>query len=148
METECLVNITIEKEQPQTSTDDTIVEDYDNSSSQQYDYDHENPPLDDWFDYDNEARVDHWIGHCQWNHMSRMKESDTDEIPPRPVHYCSNNKNNNNNNNGDDNNNNRPGKILHVPAWISNALFPYQRTGLQWMWEFFCNNVMQQVRIL
>ena len=66
-----------------------------------------------------------------------MKEVDADEIPPEPVQYCSINNNNNNNNNGDDNNNNRPGKILNVPAWISNALFPYQCAGLQWMWEFF-----------
>jgi DNA excision repair protein ERCC-6 len=24
---------------------------------------------------------------------------------------------------------------LVVPAWINDRLFPYQRTGLQWMWE-------------
>ena len=55
-----------------TSTDDMIVEDYDSSSSQQYDYDHENHRMDDLLYYDNEARVYHWIKHCQWDYMPRM----------------------------------------------------------------------------
>eukprot|EP00957_Ditylum_brightwellii_P005163 393355-Ditylum_brightwellii.AAC.1 len=36
-----------------------------------------------------------------------------------------------------------PGKVtydggLHIPGWINDKLFPYQRTALRWMWELHC----------
>ena len=46
--------------------------------------------------------------------MKTMKEQDANEAPPGEAIYdCG----------------------LVVPAWINNRLFPYQRTGVQWMWE-------------
>lgn len=84
-----------------------------------YDYDPENPPLDDWYDYDYEDRVDYWVENSQWKHMESMKEADKLEVPPGLCQYHSDDKQ----------------KILTIPPWINNSLFPYQRTGLQWMWE-------------
>ena len=46
--------------------------------------------------------------------MVMMEERDADEIAPGEVEY--------------------EGGLI-VPAWTNDRLFPYQRTGLQWMWE-------------
>ena len=45
-----------------------------------------------------------------------MKEQDPDEKPPGIAFYP-------------------PGLV--IPSWINNRLFPYQRTGLKWMYELF-----------
>ena len=60
-----------------------------------------------------EDRVDDWIETGIQN-MREMKEADKNETPPGEEIY--------------------EGGLV-VPAWINNRLFPYQRTGLQWMWE-------------
>mmetsp|Transcript_33130 Transcript_33130/g.37226 ORF Transcript_33130/g.37226 Transcript_33130/m.37226 type:complete len:1363 (+) Transcript_33130:107-4195(+) len=69
--------------------------------------------IDDWDEDIYEERVDDWIEHGREN-MPIMKERDTNEIPPGEEEY--------------------DGGLI-VPAWINDRLFPYQRTGLQWMWE-------------
>ena len=71
------------------------------------------PPLDDWYEEDYEDRVDEWIDHGL-EKMPVMSERDENEIPPGEEEY--------------------DGGLI-VPAWINDRLFPYQRTGLQWMWE-------------
>ena len=71
------------------------------------------PPLDDWYEEDYEDRVDEWIDHGL-EKMVMMEERDADEIAPGEVEY--------------------EGGLI-VPAWTNDRLFPYQRTGLQWMWE-------------
>lgn len=70
-------------------------------------------PVDDWNEEDFEDRVDEWIENGL-DRMKTMKEQDADESPPGEVVYDGG---------------------LVVPAWINDRLFPYQRTGLQWMWE-------------
>ncbi len=70
-------------------------------------------PLDDWYEEDYEDRVDEWIDHGL-EKMPVMNERDVNEIPPGEEEY--------------------DGGLI-VPAWINDRLFPYQRTGLQWMWE-------------
>lgn len=77
-----------------------------------------NPPessqaLDDFEEDDYEDRVDNWIVNGVAK-MRDMKERDQDEQPPGEEIY--------------------DGGLL-IPAWINDRLFPYQRTGLQWMWE-------------
>ena len=69
--------------------------------------------IDDWDEDFYEDRVDDWIDNGLEN-MPVMKERDVDEIPPGEEEY--------------------DGGLI-VPAWINDRLFPYQRTGLQWMWE-------------
>ena len=71
------------------------------------------PPIDDWYEEDYEDRVDDWIEHGL-EKMPMMNERDENEIPPGEEEY--------------------DGGLI-VPAWINDRLFPYQRTGLQWMWE-------------
>jgi SNF2 family DNA or RNA helicase len=68
---------------------------------------------DDIEERDYEDRVDDWIEHGL-GRMREMKERDEDEVPPGAQLY--------------------PGDLL-VPAWTNNRLFPYQRTGLRWLWE-------------
>jgi hypothetical protein len=69
--------------------------------------------LDDFNEEDYEDRVDEWI-ECGIANMRSMHEmDDTDE---------------------------RPGAVtlfggLHIPAWMNDRLFGYQRTGLGWLWE-------------
>ena len=70
-------------------------------------------PLDDWYEEDYEDRVDDWIEHGL-GRMTMMNERDADEIPPGEEEY--------------------DGGLI-IPAWNNDRLFPYQRTGLQWMWE-------------
>lgn len=70
-------------------------------------------PLDDFDDDEYEDRVDEWIEHGVAK-MKMMKERDTNEQPPGEAIL--------------------EGGLI-VPAWINNRLFPYQRTGLEWMWE-------------
>jgi len=69
--------------------------------------------IDDWDEDFYEDRVDDWIDNGPEN-MPIMKERDVNEIPPGEEEY--------------------DGGLI-VPAWINDRLFPYQRTGLQWMWE-------------
>jgi hypothetical protein len=71
------------------------------------------PPLDDWYEEDYEDRVDEWIEHGL-EKMPMMQERDADEIAPGEEEF--------------------EGGLI-VPAWTNDRLFPYQRTGLQWMWE-------------
>jgi len=73
------------------------------------------PPtsIDDVDEYDYEDRVDDWIEHGL-DKMNKMAEQDSNEKPPGSVIYEGG---------------------LEVPAWINNRLFPYQRTGVRWMWE-------------
>eukprot|EP00934_Nitzschia_sp_Nitz4_P000647 Nitzschia sp. Nitz4//scaffold77_size91520//70206//74185//NITZ4_004902-RA/size91520-augustus-gene-0.67-mRNA-1//1//CDS//3329558027//647//frame0 len=74
---------------------------------------HKPQPLDDWDEELYEERVDDWIENGIAS-MKVMKERDSQEAPPGEAVYEGG---------------------LAVPAWINNRLFPYQRTGLQWMWE-------------
>jgi len=69
--------------------------------------------LDDFEEDDYEDRVDEWIQHGV-DHMRVMKERDEAEAPPGEEIYDGG---------------------LVIPAWVNDNLFPYQRTGLQWMWE-------------
>jgi DNA excision repair protein ERCC-6 len=73
------------------------------------------PPttLDDFEEDDYEDRVDEWIAHGI-DRMRVMKERDETEQPPGEEVYDGG---------------------LTIPAWVNDNLFPYQRTGLQWMWE-------------
>jgi hypothetical protein len=69
--------------------------------------------LDDIEERDYEDRVDDWIEHGL-GRMREMKERDEDEVPPGAQLY--------------------PGDLM-LPAWMNDRLFPYQRTGLRWLWE-------------
>lgn len=69
--------------------------------------------VDDFDEWDYEDRVDDWIINGR-NNMREMAERDESEDPPGAVAYS---------------------EGLVVPGWINNRLFPYQRTGLQWMWD-------------
>lgn len=69
--------------------------------------------LDDFQEWDYEDRVDDWI-KSGIGRMRRMEERDEAETPPGTVTY-----------DGD----------LVIPGWMNNRLFPYQRTGVRWMWE-------------
>lgn len=69
--------------------------------------------LDDFEEEDYEDRVDDWIENGIVR-MRVMKERDDEEVPPGEEVY--------------------EGGLV-VPAWINDRLFPYQRTGLRWMWE-------------
>ena len=70
-------------------------------------------PLDDFEEEDYEDRVDEWIA-TGIDGMRVMKERDAAESPPGEEVYEGG---------------------LTIPAWVNDSLFPYQRTGLQWMWE-------------
>ena len=76
------------------------------------------PPtsIDDVDEFDYEDRVDDWIENGLDN-MNVMSERDSSEVPPGSVVYEGG---------------------LEIPAWINNRLFPYQRTGVRWMWELHC----------
>ena len=69
--------------------------------------------VDDFDEEYYEDRVDDWIDYGI-GRMRKMKERDETEQPPGE-------------------------EILEggltIPAWVNDRLFPYQRTGLQWMWE-------------
>lgn len=69
--------------------------------------------LDDMDEYDYEDRVDEWLESGVEN-MRDMEERDQNESPPGACEF--------------------PGGLI-IPAWMNNRLFPYQRTGLRWMWE-------------
>ena len=69
--------------------------------------------LDDLEEWVYEDRVDDWI-ETGVSKMKAMAERDEKEVPPGAVVYAND---------------------LHIPAWVNNRLFEYQRTGLQWMWE-------------
>ncbi len=69
--------------------------------------------LDDWDEDFYEDRVEEWI-EVGLENMEIMKEQDTTENPPGEAFF--------------------EGGLV-IPAWVNNRLFPYQRTGLQWMWE-------------
>ena len=60
-----------------------------------------------------EDRVDGWI-ESGLERMRHMEERDETETPPGAVTYDGG---------------------LVIPEWMNNRLFPYQRTGLRWMWE-------------
>ncbi|KAG7362229.1 SNF2-related protein [Nitzschia inconspicua] len=77
---------------------------------------HTRETVDDWDENDYEDRVAGWIEHGLED-MKSMKERDTQETPPGEQVY--------------------EGGLV-IPAWINDRLFPYQRTGLQWMWELHC----------
>ena len=69
--------------------------------------------LDDFQEWDYEDRIDNWI-ISGIGRMRHMEERDETETPPGTVTYDGG---------------------LVVPGWVNNRLFPYQRTGLRWMWE-------------
>lgn len=72
--------------------------------------------IDDMDEFDYEDRVDDWIEHGI-DRMNVMSERDSNEAPPGAVVYEGG---------------------LEVPAWINDRLFPYQRTGVRWLWELHC----------
>ena len=69
--------------------------------------------VDDYYEEDYEDRVDDWIEHGR-ERMREVAERDENETPPGAVEY--------------------PGDLI-IPSWVNNRLFPYQRTGLRWMWD-------------
>lgn len=73
-------------------------------------------PIDDMDEFDYEDRVDDWV-ECGIDRMRDMSERDSSEVPPGAVLYEGG---------------------LEIPAWINDKLFPYQRTGVRWMWELYC----------
>ncbi|KAL3798395.1 hypothetical protein HJC23_005048 [Cyclotella cryptica] len=73
-------------------------------------------PIDDMDEFDYEDRVDEWVERGI-ERMRDMSERDSSEVPPGAVLYEGG---------------------LEIPAWINDRLFPYQRTGVRWMWELYC----------
>ena len=69
--------------------------------------------VDDYQEWDYEDRVDDWIVHGR-NNMREIAERDQSEVPPGTEEYD---------------------EGLVIPGWVNNRLFPYQRTGLRWMWD-------------
>ena len=69
--------------------------------------------IDDIDELDYEERVDDWIEHGL-DQMNDMAERDSAETPPGAIVYEGG---------------------LEIPAWVNDRLFPYQRTGVRWMWE-------------
>lgn len=69
--------------------------------------------VDDFDEWDYEDRVDDWIAHGI-DRMREIAERDEMETPPGTVAYP---------------------EDLVIPGWVNNRLFPYQRTGLRWMWD-------------
>mmetsp|Transcript_9232 Transcript_9232/g.19032 ORF Transcript_9232/g.19032 Transcript_9232/m.19032 type:complete len:169 (+) Transcript_9232:3-509(+) len=72
--------------------------------------------IDDIDEFDYEERVDEWM-ETGIESMREMAERDSSEAPPGAVVYEGG---------------------LEIPAWINDRLFPYQRTGVRWMWELHC----------
>lgn len=96
------------------SEDDTTHNSRQKPPTESSDFEHFKPTaVDDYDEEDYEDRVDDWIMNGIEN-MKKMSEQDLDEDKPGAVTY--------------------PGG-LHVPAWINDRLFGYQRTALRWMWE-------------
>ena len=71
--------------------------------------------MDDLDVFDYEDRVDDWIENGI-NDMGMMSEMDHQEVKPGLAHFEGG---------------------LHVPAWVNDRLFGYQRLGLEWMWELY-----------
>ena len=71
--------------------------------------------IDDMDEFDYEDRIDFWVANGL-GLMGSMSERDVSEVPPGSVVYD---------------------EQLEVPAWINDRLFPYQRTGVRWMWELY-----------
>ena len=73
------------------------------------------PPaaVDDIDEIDYEDRVDDWAERGLAR-MRSMSERDAAERPPGARAYEGG---------------------LELPAWVNDRLFPYQRTGVRWMWE-------------
>lgn len=69
--------------------------------------------VDDFQEFDYDDRVDDWIANGR-NDMQEIAERDQSEDPPGTVEYH---------------------EGLFIPGWVNNRLFPYQRTGLRWMWD-------------
>lgn len=69
--------------------------------------------VDDFDEWDYEDRVDDWIAHGR-ERMVEITERDATETPPGTVALDHD---------------------LVIPGWMNNRLFPYQRTGLKWMWD-------------
>jgi hypothetical protein len=91
---------------------DDDIESDDNEPQQTVQYD-ASKAVDDMDEFDYEDRVDDWVDRGI-ERMKDMSERDATESPPGAVLYEGG---------------------LEVPAWINDRLFPYQRTGLRWMWE-------------
>ena len=116
-------NIDNENEDEELQVDDIDEEpisddDYDKSEGKSFGSPsssriHRPTTIDDWDEDEYEDRVDEWIESGIAN-MKVMKERDVNETPPGEDIYDGG---------------------LVIPAWINDRLFPYQRTGLQWMWE-------------
>ena len=75
--------------------------------------------IDDLDEFDYEDRIDFWVANGL-GLMGSMSERDKSEVPPGSVVYD---------------------EQLEVPAWINDRLFPYQRTGVRWMWELYRQGV-------
>lgn len=93
------------------ANDDLPLDNYDSNGSNT-----KNPPpmaIDDIDELDYEERVDDWIEHGL-EQMNDMAERDSAETPPGAIVYEGG---------------------LEIPAWVNDRLFPYQRTGVRWMWE-------------
>ncbi|EJK76026.1 hypothetical protein THAOC_02232 [Thalassiosira oceanica] len=71
--------------------------------------------IDDLDEFDYEDRIDFWVANGL-GLMGSMSERDKSEVPPGSVVYD---------------------EQLEVPAWMNDRLFPYQRTGVRWMWELY-----------
>ena len=93
-----------------TTTNDDIILDNDESNSYTQPT---STAIDDIDELDYEERVDDWIEHGL-EQMNDMAERDSDETPPGAIVYEGG---------------------LEIPAWVNDRLFPYQRTGVRWMWE-------------
>lgn len=76
------------------------------------------PPIDDMEEYYYEDRVEEWM-QSGLAKMRKMSERDETETPPGAAIH--------------------PGGLV-IPSWMNNRLFPYQRTGLRWMWELHQQN--------
>jgi len=72
--------------------------------------------IDDMDELDYEERIDDWIERGL-EQMGDMAERDCAERPPGAIAYEGG---------------------LEIPAWVNDRLFPYQRTGVRWMWELHC----------
>lgn len=68
--------------------------------------------VDDYHEASYEERVDDWIEHGL-DRMKDMMERDADEELPGAQNY----------------------EGLHIPAWLNDRLFGYQRVALHWMWD-------------
>lgn len=71
------------------------------------------PALDDLDEVDYDDRVEGWV-EKGLDLMKVMKERDESETPPGAEDFEGG---------------------LHIPQWMNDRLFPYQRKCLQWMWN-------------